>query len=295
MHYSTYAAAILYCSATVFGVTEAHAQTPLFAAKGTRITLKRGFVCITADYLIKQSTSGGLTPDVSAEDNTSGDLDVRKKEAADHFWDLDPYDAMGIVVESDRQYATVEFDSRYGWARTTITSFKRPLQILDYWGDPYICQPTGGVFRLQPEENGLLLSGEDAGGKPKLPIRVRFPLRIISFASPQFGDLVVRGPDWNKGAADGQPGWTGKVIRFKNESLRAVEDGYVTVEWNATKRRGRYRWDYNKKFDVVPVARDEEGPTEETLEGPEPAIGGEEKPTAGLAGDTSAETNKEVP
>lgn len=88
-----------------------------------------------------------------------------------------------------------------------------------------------------------------------LPIRVRFPISVISLRPPRLGDVVRRGPDWNKGFADGGEGMTGRIIlRSSADAELRTKDGYVTVEWDATKRTGRYRWDVRRKFDVWPTA-----------------------------------------
>lgn len=74
------------------------------------------------------------------------------------------------------------------------------------------------------------------------------------FPPPRFGDRVVRGPDWNKGSADGEAGLPGTIIkRSPEDPSPRGRDGYVTVQWDATKRKGRYRWDYHRKFDVIPA------------------------------------------
>jgi hypothetical protein len=88
-----------------------------------------------------------------------------------------------------------------------------------------------------------------------LPIQVRFPMSVISLRPPRVGDLVKRGPDWNKGHADGGDGMTGRIIlRAVNDKSIRTSDGYVTVLWDATKRTGRYRWDVRRQFDIWPTA-----------------------------------------
>ena len=45
------------------------------------------------------------------------------------------------------------------------------------------------------------------------------------------------------------------ILRNAQDADVRSKDGYVTVEWELTKRKGRYRWDYRRKFDVMPVKR----------------------------------------
>ena len=71
---------------------------------------------------------------------------------------------------------------------------------------------------------------------------------------PSVGDEVIRGPDWNKGSADGPPGARGVIVSATDEDAVARDArGYVLVEWLKTGRRTKCRWDVNGLFDVKHV------------------------------------------
>ena len=201
---------------------------------GQVVTQKRGVVCVSDDFVVYSTAAKG----------------------ADRCWSLDPGDAVGVVKSVDGRNAIVEFATQAGWRKYLITEKKEYYFIRDYWGDRLrIVQGSDSVV-FDRLENGLLLS--EGGGKDNLPlpIRVKFPLTCISLPPPRFGDQVVRGPDWNKGSADGEPGLMGVIIpRSDGDAMPRGRDGYVAVEWEATKRKGRYRWDYHRKFDVIPVQK----------------------------------------
>lgn len=198
---------------------------------GAKVTQKRGVVCVTDDFVVYR---------------------VAHDKGADHCWKLDYERAVGVVENIEKGgFAIVRFETNRGWNRYVVND---RAVVRDYWNEElYIAhKPESAMFR--PNENGLLLTGEDDSKQLSLPIRVRFPLGCVSFPPPRFGDRVVRGPDWNKGAADGEPGLEGTVIqRSPVDPNPRGRDGYVTVQWDATRRKGRYRWDYQRKFDVIPV------------------------------------------
>jgi hypothetical protein len=200
---------------------------------GAKVTQKRGVVCLTDDFTVSRAALG---------------------KGADHFWQLHYESAVGEVEKIEKGgFAVVRFDSDVGWVSDTVNEQRRVFY--DYWNEEFFVVIRQETATFRPDENGLLLSGEAAPRQLNVPIRVRFPLACISFPPPQFGDRVVRGPDWNKGLADGEPGLGGTIIRRSpDDPSPRGRDGYVTVEWDATRRKGRYRWDYHRKFDVVPVS-----------------------------------------
>jgi len=222
-----------------------HAQQNLI---GFKVTLKRGVVCINDECIIYRDAGKG----------------------ADHCWVPDREASVGVVksIEKGKAHAIVEFASDDGWMPYKVTEEPTVVWALDYWGDPVVFIRRKDKIEFDRAGSSRLLSGEDPPGKLKLPIRIRCPLACISVPPPTFGDFVVRGPDWNKGSADGEPGWRGVIVQRSPEDVSPRgSDGYVTVEWEATKRRGRYRWDYHRKFDVVPQRKDaDEKPAEAPAE-----------------------------
>jgi hypothetical protein len=227
---------------------------------GAKVTQKRGIVCTTPDCVVYG------TPD----------------KGADHGWRLDYERAVGVVKEIDREgRAIVEFATPAGWSQYRLG--EKATLVRDYWNEEFIIIHKAESEIFNPKDNGLLLSGEDAAGQLIVPVRVSFPLSCISFPPPKFGDRVVRGPDWNKGTADGEPGFKGTIIRRSplDPSPRG-RDGYVTVEWDATRRKGRYRWDYLRKFDVIPanIAEPSSGEVEMTAEAADSSV----PPSAGGVG-----------
>ncbi len=203
---------------------------------GARVTQKRGIVCITDDFVVRGADGGS---------------------AAVHGWLLDKETAVGVVEKIEKGgFAVVRFDNTTGWSRYEFEPEKKVYY--DYWNREFFVVVRNKTANFRPDENGLLLSGENDTSELNVPIRVRLPVACISFPPPKLGDRVVRGPDWNKGSADGQPGLEGTIIRRSPDDLIARgRDGYVTVEWDATRRKGRYRWDYLRKFDVIPVKEPE--------------------------------------
>jgi hypothetical protein len=203
---------------------------------GAKVTQKRGVVCITNDFVVNRAAGG---------------------KGADHCWQLDHESAVGVVEKLEKGgFAIVRFDTSIGWSPYVVNDQKRVLY--DYWNEEFVVVFRRETAAFRPDENGLLLSGESGPSQLNLPIRVRFPLACISFPPPQFGARVVRGPDWNKGSADGEPGLAGTIIRRSpDDPSPRGRDGYVTVEWDATRRKGRYRWDYLRKFDVIPLNVDQ--------------------------------------
>lgn len=203
--------------------------------KGMKVTQKRGVVCISNDFAIYGDPSRG----------------------ADHCWIPNPEISVGKVVEVEDAHVIVEYPTDLGWQKHTVS--QESVWILmgrDYRGDPVFYRWRKDKVEFDRADTALLLSGEE-NGRPKSPIRVRCPLNTISVPPPSIGDVVVRGPDWNKGTADGEAGWKGRIVQSAPDDPNArSRDGYVTVEWEATKRRGRYRWDYHRKFDVISVGDD---------------------------------------
>jgi hypothetical protein len=204
-------------------------------AVGQHVTQKRGFVCLDDTCTI-----------------------VAKNEASetkkDHCFYLNRIRTIGVVVKVESESVVVEFSTNAGWESVTVDKFTYD-GFYDFWGQPetFYLRPALDVT-FEQSDCGVLLTGEE-GGQLKLPARVRMPKSLISWPPPRFGDKVTRGPDWNKGSADLEPGLLGKIVRGTPEQLEPRDsDGYVTVEWEATKRKGRYRWDLRRKFDVTPVA-----------------------------------------
>jgi hypothetical protein len=202
---------------------------------GTPVTQKRGVVCTTDDFQIYKD----------------------KKGLADHCWVLSPETAIGEVEKIDRTHMEVRFDSVEGWTKQLVAARNTYTFLRDYWGNVVLVVESRDRVGFDKDDNGLLLTGENENGSLVLPIRVRFPIQCVSFPPPAFGDLVRRGPHWNKGSADGgQPDAVGRIIlRSPEDTEVRGKDGYVTVGWELTKRKGRYRYDYRRKFDVIPVRR----------------------------------------
>jgi hypothetical protein len=202
---------------------------------GTPVTQKRGVVCTTDDFQIYKD----------------------KKGLADHCWVLSSETAIGEVEKIDRTHLEVRFDSAEGWTKQIGAARNTYTFLRDYWGNVVLVVESRDRVGFDKDDNGLLLTGENADGSLVLPIRVRFPIHCVSVPPPVFGDLVRRGPHWNKGSADGgQPDAVGRIIlRSPEDTEVRGKDGYVTVEWELTKRKGRYRYDYRRKFDVIPVPR----------------------------------------
>jgi hypothetical protein len=198
---------------------------------GAKVTQKRGVVCVSDDFVVYR---------------------VAHDKGADHCWKLDYERAVGVVEKIEKGgFAVVRFETNRGWDRYVVND---RAVVRDYWNEELYIAHKAESAMFRPNENGLLLTGEDGSQQLNLPIRVRFPLGCVSFPPPRFGDRVVRGPDWNKGAADGEPGLEGTIIqRSPVDPSPRGRDGYVTVQWDATRRKGRYRWDYHRKFDVIPA------------------------------------------
>lgn len=207
---------------------------------GQQVTQKRGFVCIDETFMVTAATQA--TPP-----------QIHEKKA-DHCWFLNRIRAIGVVVKVESETAVVEFATDLGWERVAHEKFS-VVGFYDFWGEPetFYYRPELDVTFEKPD-CGLLLTGEE-NERLKLPIRVKMPKALLSWPLPRFGDKVTRGPDWNKGSADLEPGLQGRIIPGTPGQVEPRDsDGYVTVEWEATKRRGRYRWDLRRKFDVTPVA-----------------------------------------
>jgi len=212
---------------------------------GQLVTQKRGFVCLDDECVIYKKLD---SPTSEGEPLSAG---------PDHCWKLNPLLSVGMVTKVEVDHVVVQFTSTAGWIRvTTDSDLKEANVIWDFWGEKEDFVKRGDMdVSFNKSECGKLLSGEMESGRPKLPAQVRLPKQCISWALPRFGDEVVRGPDWNKGSADLQPGMKGRIIRVAGSDEPRGDDGYVTVEWEATKRKGRYRWDCRRKFDVVPAAK----------------------------------------
>lgn len=244
------------------------------------------------------------------------------REKPNHFWRLSPLAAVGSVltIAPDGATAVVEFPRQDGWERVTIQDTKNSYSSRNlYTGEwTFVVQSDAKFVRLDPEVDGLLLSGEasnrnpqpgsavaaagpgdtsppgtsaspdevapaappppadapaadggvvDGGASPpsnsppagatlNRPIRVNFPLPSIALRPPKPGEVVTRGPDWNKGNADGgEKGMTGKLIRWPDGSLRN-DAGYVRVRWDATQRVTSCRWAVRGLFDVWPITEE---------------------------------------
>lgn len=200
---------------------------------GMPVTQKRGVVCISDDFVIYSDATKG----------------------SDHCWIPNPETSVGRVTQVEKTHVVVEYATAEGWSKHVVNEASRLVWGRDYWGDPVLYRWKRDKVEFDRSDTSLLLSGEEKGAQLKLPIRVRCPVNAISVPPPNIGDVVVRGPDWNKGSADGEPGWKGRIVQSSPDDPNArSRDGYVTVEWEATKRRGRYRWDYHHKFDVMSVA-----------------------------------------
>jgi hypothetical protein len=231
-HRSVFIPGVFICAFVACCWTEPAAYgEPLSGLVGARVTQKRGVVCISDDFVVYRT----------AHDKGS-----------DHCWKLDYERAVGVVEKIEKgRFAIVRFDTARGWDCYVVND---RAVLRDYWNDELYVVHKAESANFRADENGLLLSGEDDGRQLKLPIRARFPLACISFPPPRFGDRVVRGPDWNKGSADGEAGLEGTIIqRSPVDPSPRGRDGYVTVQWDATRRKGRYRWDYHRKFDVIPA------------------------------------------
>lgn len=96
---------------------------------------------------------------------------------------------------------------------------------------------------------------------------VRYPMSLIGRVRPRIGDIVVRGPDWCDGHADGGDKPLGAIVDATENgnpkfagivlSERDGRTGYVTVLWKATGRKTSHRFDFKSFYDiqVVPGAR----------------------------------------
>jgi hypothetical protein len=214
------------------GVRDCRAELRM---EGMRVTQKRGVVCITDECIVYRDASKG----------------------ADHCWVPDSETAVGVVTKVEKTHVIVEYATDEGWTAYRVTEEPTVVWAVDYWGDPVVFVRKKDKMEFRREDSGRLLSGEDPPGKLKLPIRVRCPIDNVSIPPPKFDDVVVRGPDWNKGSADGQAGWRGRIVQRSPDDVNPRgSDGYVTVEWEGTKRRGRYRWDYHRKFDVIAIRKE---------------------------------------
>ena len=212
---------------------------------GQLVTQKRGFVCLDDECVIYKKQEG------SASDGQP------LVGGPNQCWWLNRMTSVGVVVKVESEHVVVQFPSTADWFPvTTDTDLEKHNLIWDFWGEKEEFTKRGQMeVAFRKSDCGKLLTGVNEAGAPKVPAQVRLPKQCISWTLPRFGDEVVRGPDWNKGSADLQPGMKGRIIRLEGESDPRSDDGYVTVQWEATKRRGRYRWDCRRKFDVVPVAR----------------------------------------
>lgn len=92
---------------------------------------------------------------------------------------------------------------------------------------------------------------------------VRYPMPLLGRLRPQPGDVVVRGPDWCEGHADGggrpfgmlkdavengTPKYTGIVL-----AERDGRSGFIAVYWRATGRKTRHRFDMSGFYDIQVV------------------------------------------
>lgn len=89
---------------------------------------------------------------------------------------------------------------------------------------------------------------------------VRYPMPLVGRLRPQPGDIVVRGPDWCDGHADGG-GRPFGALRDAEENgtskyagivlaERDVRTGFVAVFWKATNRKTRHRFDALGFYDI---------------------------------------------
>jgi hypothetical protein len=196
--------------------------------------------------------------DVAATD--SYEVSSDEKSPPDHYWRLSEA-AIGKVVEYDLNLKTaiVEFASNDGWTQVKLQKDKKYY----YYVNPYsgeitvLTAASNNKVKLFPERNGLLLNGESKDGALALPIRVQFPLICISLRPPKKGEVVERGPDWNKGNADGgRAGMTGRLQPWPGDGKLRNEAGYVLVKWDATERVVACRWHVRGLYDVWPISEE---------------------------------------
>ena len=110
---------------------------------------------------------------------------------------------------------------------------------------------------VEENEVGLIVDRTDKS------TTVRYPMHLLGRLRPQPGDVVVRGPDWSDGHADGggrpfgalkdaveagTPKYPGIVL-----AERDGRSGFIAVYWKATGRKTRHRFDMSGFYDIQVV------------------------------------------
>lgn len=116
------------------------------------------------------------------------------------------------------------------------------------------------------ERNGQPVEENEVGlivDRTEKSTTVRYPMHLVGRLRPQPGDVVVRGPDWCEGHADGgarpfgslkdavengTPKYPGIVL-----AERDGRSGFIAVYWKATGRKTRHRFDMSGFYDIQVV------------------------------------------
>jgi len=116
------------------------------------------------------------------------------------------------------------------------------------------------------ERNGQPVEEHEVGlivDRTEKSTTVRYPMHLVGRLRPQPGDVVVRGPDWCEGHADGgerpfgalkdaveggSPKYPGVVL-----AERDGRSGFIAVYWKATGRKTRHRFDTFGFYDIQVV------------------------------------------
>lgn len=178
--------------------------------------------------------------------------------ATKYYWTLDS-SAIGKVVEvipgGKGTLVRVEFPDDTGWQRTDIPPPETTIKYnfdYDNYGRPESVNVTvvkkEGI-RVGPREWGRII---DEAGQRRV---VEFPVENLGLRRPRRGDVVVRGPDWRAGYADGGTQPEGPASAGDGECTGEVLEEpdayrYVKVQWKKTGREGFYRFDKRRYYDV---------------------------------------------
>lgn len=233
--------------------------------------------------------------DVAATD--SYEVSSDKESPPDHYWRLTEAAIGKVTkLDPDRNTAEVEFATAVGWSEVKLDKDRsRYWYVNPYSGEVSVLEVRNDrKLYLIPERNGLLLTAEqgrqgknngqggaspapDGGGdgvaesgpggvgggadksasRLALPIRVQFPLDCINLRPPKKGEVVTRGPDWNKGVADGgRSGMTGRLEPWPGDGRLRNDAGYVRVKWDVTERLTLCRWHVRGLYDVWPISEE---------------------------------------
>jgi hypothetical protein len=116
------------------------------------------------------------------------------------------------------------------------------------------------------ERNGQPVEENEVGlivDRTEKSTTVRYPMHLLGRLRPQPGDVVVRGPDWSDGHADGGGRPFGMVKDAVEEGTpkypgivlaeRDGRSGFIAVYWKATGRKTRHRFDMSGFYDIQVV------------------------------------------